>query len=78
MRPSRRREMARRAVQDRSLSVRLACEASGISQTCYRYIAKAHVENEEITNWLLRLTDNHRNWGFSLCFLCLRNVRGFG
>lgn len=35
-------------------------------------------ENEEIANWLLRLTDNHRNWGFGLCFLYLRNVRGFG
>jgi putative transposase len=27
---------------------------------------------------LLRLTDNHRNWGFGLCFLYLRNVKGFG
>jgi hypothetical protein len=24
------------------------------------------------------LTDNHRNWGFGLCFLYLRNVKGFG
>ena len=28
-------------------------------------------------NWLLRLTDNHRNWGFGLRDLYLRNVRGF-
>lgn len=34
--------------------------------------------NEEIANWLLRLTDNHRNRGFGLCFLYLRNVKGFG
>lgn len=27
--------------------------------------------------WLPRLTDNNRNWGFGLCFLFLRNVRGF-
>jgi putative transposase len=26
----------------------------------------------------MRLTDNHRNWGFGLCFLYLRNVKGFG
>jgi len=26
---------------------------------------------------LLRLTDNHRNWGFGLCYLYLRNVKGF-
>lgn len=27
---------------------------------------------------MLRLTDNYRNWGFGLCFLYLRNVKGFG
>ncbi|PPB82821.1 hypothetical protein B0O95_11394 [Mycetohabitans endofungorum] len=26
----------------------------------------------------LRLTDNHRTWGFGLCFLYLRNVKGYG
>jgi putative transposase len=26
----------------------------------------------------VRLTDNQRNWGFGLCFLFLRNVRGYG
>ncbi len=31
-----------------------------------------------MANWLLRLTDNHRNWDFGLCFLYLRNVKGFG
>ncbi|SUV70032.1 transposase [Bordetella avium] len=67
--------MAQRAVQDRGISVRLACEAFKVSQTCYRYVAKADAENEEIASWLLRLTDNHRSWGFGLCFLCLRNVR---
>jgi putative transposase len=35
-------------------------------------------ENEEIADWLLRLTQAHRNWGFLLCFLYLRNVKGFG
>lgn len=78
MRPSRRREMAQRAVQERGISIRLACSAFRVSQTCYRYVAKASAENEEIADWLLRLTDNHRNWGFGLCFLYLRNVRGFG
>lgn len=74
MRPSRRREVAQRAVQDHGVSIRMACDAFRVSQTCYRYVAKADAENEEIANWLLRLTDNHRNWGFGLCFLYLRNV----
>lgn len=51
------------------VSIRVACEAFRLSQTCYRYVAKTGAENEEIADWLLRLTDNHRNWGFGLCFL---------
>jgi putative transposase len=30
-----------------------------------------------VVTWLIRLTDNHRNWGFGLCYLYLRNVKGF-
>jgi putative transposase len=52
--------------------------AFGISQTCYRYQAKRSSENSEIADWLIRLTGNQRNWGFGLCFLYLRNVKGFG
>ncbi|WP_152602020.1 IS3 family transposase, partial [Burkholderia paludis] len=78
LRPSSRREMARDAVARRGVSIRLACEAFGVSQTCYRYERKRNAENEQIADWLLRLTDNHRNWGFGLCFLYLRNVKGFG
>ena len=70
--------MAWRAVNERALSIRIACEAFGVSQSCYRYEAKTAFENEEIANWLLRLSDNHRNWGFGLCFLYLRNVKRFG
>ncbi len=69
--------MALRAVQDRGVSIRMACEAFTISQICYWYVAKMDAENEEVANWLLHLTDNHRNWGFGLCFLYVRNVRGF-
>jgi putative transposase len=49
----------------------------GVSEPCYRYEAKKNAENERIADWLLRLTDNHRNWGFGLCYLYLRNVKGF-
>ena len=35
-------------------------------------------ENAEIAEWLLKLTSNRRTWGFGLCFLYLRNVKGFG
>ena len=69
--------MARRVVTERGISVRLACQIFTVSEPCYRYEAKKNAENERIADWLLRLTDNHRNWGFGLCYLYLRNVKGF-
>ena len=70
--------MAKQAAAARGLSTRLACRAFGISETCYRYQPKLSDENAEIADWLVRLTHNQRNWGFGLCFLHLRNVKGFG
>ena len=78
VKPSRRREMAQKAVSQKQVSIRLACWMFSISETCYRYRAKLSSENAEIADWLIRLTHNQRNWGFGLCFLHLRNVKGFG
>ena len=69
--------MAKLAVTQYGVAISQACTAFGISETCYRYQAKRRAENEEIAIWLIRLTDNHRNWGFGLCYLYLRNVKGF-
>ena len=77
LRPSRRREMAKKAVTDRGVCIRAACDAFRISEFCYRYERKRDAENDEVANWLIKLTDNHRNWGFDLCYLYLRNVKGF-
>lgn len=62
----------------KGISIRQACQAFSISESCYRYEPKLSDENEEIADWLRQLTENHRNWGFGLCFLYLRNVKGFG
>ena len=78
VRPSRRREMAKIAVCNERLSIRAACAAFTISETCYCYQAKLSDENPEIDNWLEVLYGRHRNWGFKLCFLYLHNVKGFG
>src|SRR5574343_1336312 len=69
--------MAQKAVTERGVCIRLACQAFGISESCYRYERKLDAENAEVASWLMRLTDNHRNWGFGLCYLYLRNVKGF-
>lgn len=58
-------------------SIALACRAFGVSETCYRYSPKLKVENEVIADLLTGLTDTRRTWGFGLCFLHLRNVRGY-
>ena len=69
--------MAKQSVADRGISIRLACDLFQVSQTCYRYEARQNAGNEQIAKWLVRLTDNKRNWGFGLCFLYLRNVKGY-
>lgn len=70
--------MAVYAVERRGVSIALACRAFGISETCYRYRRKLNAESLLIEDWLLHLTKAKRAWGFGLCFLYLRNVRGFG
>jgi len=70
--------MAKEVVQQRGLAIRVACAVFSISESCYRYESRQNAENEIIVDWLLRLTDNHRNWGFGLCYLYLRNVKSFG
>ena len=69
--------MAKEAVVAKKVSIRAACELFTISETCYRYEVKHNAENEQIADWLVRLTSNQRNWGFGLCYLYLRNVKGF-
>jgi putative transposase len=68
--------MAEVAVARRGASIALACRTFGVSETCYRYAPKLKGENEEIADLLIGLTQARRNWGFGLCFLYLRNVKG--
>ena len=49
-----------------------------VNETCYRYQPKLSRENADIADWLIRLTNKQRNWGFSLTYLYLRSVKGFG
>lgn len=70
--------MAKKAVQQHGISIRLACATFAISETCYRYQPRLSDENAEIADWLIRLTSKHRSWGFRMCFLFLRNVKGYG
>ena len=66
------------AVARSGVSIALACRTFQVSETCYRYSPVLSDENEEIADWLERLTTNKRSWGFGLCFLYLRNVQGYG
>ena len=77
VKPSQRKEMAQEAVNSKAISVRLACQIFAVSETCYRYQPKLNGDNAVIADHLVRLTHNQRNWGFGLCYLYLRNVKGF-
>jgi len=74
VKPSQRREMAQQTVQAGITSIDHAWRTFEVSQTCYRYQAKASQENAIIADWLLRLNSAYRDWGFGLCFLHLRNA----
>lgn len=54
--------MARWAVEERGLTIRLACEAFGLSESAYRSRPQMNAENLRIADWLVRLTDAHRSW----------------
>jgi putative transposase len=60
--------MAKEAVAKRDIAARLACHVFTISHSCFRHEGKKNADNELIANWLLRLSDNNRNWGFGLCY----------
>jgi putative transposase len=69
--------MAKIAVTTKGVSIRLACSAFLVSETCYRYVGRLACANDEIADWLIKLTDKENDWGFGLCFDYLRNVKGF-
>ena len=69
--------MAKKAASARGLSVRLVCQAFGVSETCSRYQPLLSSENAEIADWLIRLTDKQKDGGFGLCRDYLRNVKRY-
>lgn len=70
--------MAKTAIARHGISIRFACQCLSVSESCYHYVPKFFSQNAEIADWLLRLTAAHKRWGFGLCFLYLRNVKGYG
>jgi putative transposase len=76
VRPSRAREIVYAVVSAYGVYISFVCDAFGISESCYRFYQKLDAEIEEVVNWLIKLTDNHRRWGLGLCYLYLRNVKG--
>ncbi|MFT5115852.1 MAG: putative transposase [Parasphingorhabdus sp.] len=45
--------MAVKVQSSYEVSIRIACRAFAISETCYRYQPKLSDENDEIADWLL-------------------------
>lgn len=70
--------MAITARERYGVSVRFACMCLDISVATFYYKPKLSAENQRIADWLLRLTATNKRWGFGLCYLYLRNVKGAG
>ena len=70
--------MAQHAVANRNVTIRMACAAFCISETCYRYQPVNDDENAQIADLLVDLTEKETDWDFGQCFHYLRNVKGFG
>ena len=68
--------MAEKAVARTGVSIALACRTFGVSETCYRYSPRLSDENEMIADLLTGMSKARKAWGFWLCFLYLRNVKG--
>ena len=66
--------MPQQAVAHYAISIRLACRAFSISETCYRYQSKLNDDNTLIAEQLIELTEENTDWGFGLCFSYLRHV----
>lgn len=71
--------MAQAAIKRHGISIRFACICMGISESCYHYQSKLSGENALVANLLLGIitSPQGRRWGFGLCFLYLRNVKGY-
>lgn len=74
---SERKSLAQEVINHNKMSIAQACRIFCISETCYRYSARLSVENAFIAKELVALTQKKRNWGFGLCFLYFRNVKGY-
>ncbi len=59
--------MAQQAVAQHAISIRLACKAFGISETCYRYQAKLSDDNALIAEQLIELTEEKFRLGLLVC-----------
>ena len=78
VKPSHRKEMAQTVVAVKGISIRMACAAFGISESCYRYQPRLASENDEIADWLVRLTEKESDWGLGcaliICVTCKATV----
>ncbi len=74
--PSLRKKLAKWAVMNKEISIRLACEIFRISQCCYCYENRLNTENAKIEEKLLALTRDNPRWGVLKCHQRLR-LEGF-
>ena len=77
--------VSRCAVRRQSLLLQIrrafghAADVAGLSLVCSRCSGGIDaIQRYCSRKWLIALTKARKNWGFGLCYLYLRNVKGFG
>ena len=59
-------------------SIRFACHCLDISVATYYSMRKLSAENHRMADWLFRLATTNKRRGVGLCYLHVRNVKGYG
>ena len=77
VKPLERKSSAQWLVTEKQVSIERACMLAVISRSSYYYQSRLQPVNELIAEWLIKITQWQHNWGFGLCFLYLRNIKGF-
>ena len=77
VKPLARKTSAQWLVAEKQITIAHACQLVVISRSSYYYQSQLQPENDLIADWLIKLTQWQKNWGFGLCFLYLRNIKGF-
>lgn len=76
VKPSLCKKVVYEAIKQKAVSIRFVCHAFQISETYCRYEHLSEDRHTLIADWPIKLTDEHHDWDFGLCFASIRHGKG--